>query len=217
MATGFIGRHSMAVLLAVFAGAAAAADIALVGVIGDKAAVISIDGGAPKTIRVGRSHSGISVLAVEGDRATLMIDGKRRTLVRGQHAASGGGVKSDRQRVTLVADARGHFVTDGAINGGSMRFLVDTGATAIAIPAADAVRLGIDYRKGRRVTISTANGQAQAYLVKFDAVRVGEIELANVDGMVVERGLSLALLGMSFLNRVEMQRDSHAMTLIRRF
>lgn len=207
----------MAVLLAVFAGAAAAADIALVGVIGDKAAVISIDGGAPKTIRVGRSHSGISVLAVEGDRATLMIDGKRRTLVRGQHAASGGGVKSDRQRVTLVADARGHFVTDGAINGGSMRFLVDTGATAIAIPAADAVRLGIDYRKGRRVTISTANGQAQAYLVKFDAVRVGEIELANVDGMVVERGLSLALLGMSFLNRVEMQRDSHAMTLIRRF
>ncbi|MGE3677658.1 MAG: TIGR02281 family clan AA aspartic protease [Burkholderiales bacterium] len=207
----------MAVLLAVFAGCAAAADIALVGVIGDKAAVLSIDGGAPKTIRVGRSFSGISVLAVEGDRATLLIDGKRRILVRGQHAASGGGVTSDRQRVTLVADARGHFVTDGAINGGSMRFLVDTGATAIAIPAADALRLGIDYRKGGRVTISTANGQAQAYLVKFDTVRVGEIELANVDGMVVERGLSIALLGMSFLNRVEMQRDSHAMTLIRRF
>ncbi len=207
----------MAVLLAASAGCAAAADIALVGVIGDKAAVISIDGGAPKTIRVGRSHSGIAVLAVEGDRATLMIDGKRRILERGQHAASGGGVKSDRQRVTLVADARGHFVTDGAINGGNMRFLVDTGATAIAIPAADAVRLGIDYRKGRRVTISTANGQAQAYLVKFDTVRVGDIELANVDGMVVERGLSLALLGMSFLNRVEMQRDSQAMTLIRRF
>jgi len=217
MATGFIGRHSIAVLLAVFAGCATAADIALVGVIGDKAAVISIDGGAPKTIRVGRSLSGISVIAVEGDRATLVIDGKRRVLMRGQHAASVGDAKPDRQSVTLAADTRGHFLADGAINGGSIRFLVDTGATAIAIPAGDAVRLGIDYRKGRRVMISTANGQAQAYLVKFDTVRVGGIELANVDGMVVEQGLSLALLGMSFLNRVQMQRDGHAMTLIRRF
>lgn len=207
----------MAVLLAAFAGMAAAADVALVGVIGDKAAVLSIDGGAPKTVRVGQKFSGVTVIAVEGERATLEIDGKRRVLTRGQHAAAGGGDRSGRQRTTLAADMRGHFIADGAINGGPIRFLVDTGATAIAIPAADAQRLGVDYRKGRRVMVSTANGQAAGYLVKFDSVRVGDIELAGVDGMVMEQGLTTALLGMTFLNRVEMQRDGQAMTLIKRF
>lgn len=220
MATGFIERHSMAILLASFAGLAAAADVALVGVIGDKAAVISIDGGGPKTVRVGQQFSGITVISVDGDRAVLLIDGKRRTLSRGQHAASigsSGGEKSGRQRVVLAADPRGHFIAEGAINGGPIRFMVDTGATAIAIPAADAQRLGIDYRKGRRIIISTANGNAPAFLVKFDTVRIGDIELTNVDGMVSEQGLSLALLGMTFLNRVEMQREGQAMTLTRRF
>jgi len=217
MATGFIERHSIALLLLSFTGLVAAADVSLVGVIGDKAAVVSIDGGSPKTIKVGQKFSGVAVISVDGDRATLEIDGKRRVLARGQHASSAAGAKSGRQSVVLAADTRGHFLADGAINGGTIRFLVDTGATAIAIPASDAVRLGIDYRKGRRVTISTANGPAPAFLVKFDTVRIGDIELTNVDGMVSEQGLSIALLGMSFLNRVEMQRDGHAMTLTRRF
>ncbi len=217
MATGFIQRHSIALLLALCTGAACAADVALVGVIGDKAAVISIDGGEPKTVRVGQKFSGVAVISVDGDRATLEIDGKRRTMSRGQHASIAAGTKSGRQSVTLAADTRGHFVADGTINGGAIRFLVDTGATTIAIPAADAQRLGIEYRKGRRVMVTTANGQAPAFLVKFDTVRIGDIELTNVDGMVSEQGLTLALLGMSFLNRVEMQRDGHAMTLTRRF
>ena len=217
MATGFIQQHSIALLLALCTGATCAADVALVGVIGDKAAVISIDGGEPKTVKVGQKFSGIAVISVDGDRATLEIDGKRRTMSRGQHASSGAGTKSGRQSVTLAADTRGHFLADGAINGGPIRFLVDTGATTIAIPAADAQRLGIDYRKGRRVMVTTANGQAPAFLVKFDTVRIGDIELTNVDGMVSEQGLTLALLGMSFLNRVEMQRDGQAMTLTRRF
>lgn len=204
-------------MLALCTGAACAADVALVGVIGDKAAVISIDGGEPKTVRVGQKFSGVAVISVDGDRATLEIDGKRRTMSRGQHASIAAGTKSGRQSVTLAADTRGHFVADGTINGGAIRFLVDTGATTIAIPAADAQRLGIEYRKGRRVMVTTANGQAPAFLVKFDTVRIGDIELTNVDGMVSEQGLTLALLGMSFLNRVEMQRDGHAMTLTRRF
>jgi len=98
-----------------------------------------------------------------------------------------------------------------------MRFILDTGATSIALPAADAVRLGLDYRKGRPATIHTANGPAPAWRVKLDSVRVGGIELQNVDALVLEQGLQVALLGMSFLNRVEMFRSGDSMTLKRRF
>ena len=122
-----------------------------------------------------------------------------------------------RQSVVLAADTRGHFLAEGSINGGSMRFILDTGATAIALPAADAVRLGLDYRKGRPALIQTANGPAPAWRVKLDSVRVGGIELNNVDALVLEQGLDVALLGMTFLNRVDMQRSGETMTLRRRF
>jgi aspartyl protease family protein len=85
------------------------------------------------------------------------------------------------------------------------------------LPANDAVRLGIDYRKGRPGMIHTANGPAPAWRVKLDSVRVGGIVLQNVDALVLEQGLDVALLGMSFLNRVEMFRSGDSMTLKRRF
>ena len=186
------------------------------GVVGDKAAVLSVDGGAPKTVRVGQKFGGVTVVSVEGDRATIELDGKRRVLQRGQHTASAPPADG-RQRTTLAADTRGHFMADGAINGGAMRFLVDTGATLVAIPARDAVRLGIDYRSGRVGTVQTAAGPTRAYAVRFDTVRVGDIQLSAVDGVVIEQGLDVALLGMTFLNRVEMTRDGPMMTLVRRF
>ena len=66
--------------------------------------------------------------------------------------------------------------------------------------------------------MQTANGATAGYLVKLDKVKVGGIELTNVEGVVLEEGLgAVGLLGMSFLNRVEMQRDGQTMTLIRRF
>ena len=98
-----------------------------------------------------------------------------------------------------------------------MRFLVDTGASMVALPGRDAERLGLDYRKGPRGIIQTAGGNAIAYRVKLDRVKVGGIELTNVDGVVLEQGLDIALLGMSFLNRVQMQRDGQSMVLIRRY
>ena len=108
-------------------------------------------------------------------------------------------------------------MSDGAINGNPIRFLVDTGATSVALPASDADRLGIDYRKGRRGISNTAGGPVTVYRVSLDSVRLGGIELRTVDAVVIEQGLDIALLGMSFLNRVEMKRDGATMTLIRRF
>lgn len=216
MPTGFIDRYSSALALLFAVTPAWALDVQLIGTFGDQAAVLSIDGGEPKTVRAGQKFGPVSVISVAKDRATVEIEGKRRTLQRGQHYTSKS-ASDDRQSAVLAADGRGHFHADGAINGGSMRFILDTGATSIALPAADAVRLGLDYRKGRPGTIHTANGPAPAWRVKLDSVRVGGIELQNVDALVLEQGLDVALLGMSFLNRVEMFRSGDSMTLKRRF
>lgn len=195
---------------------ARAADVALIGMLGERAAVFAVDGGEPKAVKVGQKWRGISLLSVERGQATVEIDGKQRVLKIGQHYRTAT-ASSDRQSVTLAADARGHFVSHGSINGNPVRFLVDTGASTVALPAADAQRLGIDYRKGERGFTNTAGGLVPIYRVRFDSVKLGSIELSGVDGIVIEQGLDIALLGMTFLNRVEMKRDGQTMVLIRRF
>ena len=203
------------VLALLSAPPAVAADVALIGTFEAKAAILSIDAGAPKTIKVGQAFGGVTVVSVEKDRVTVDIDGKRRTLVRGQTYSSSG--TSGAQNVTLLAGAGGHVLAEGMVNGGAVRFVVDTGATLVALPGSDASRLGIDYRKGEAGTIQTAAGPTPAYRVKLNTVRIGGIELNNVDGVVIENGLPVALLGMSFLNRVEMKQESGRMTMIRRY
>ena len=198
-------------------GAARAADVALIGVIGNSAAVVAVDGGEPRTIKVGQTRAGVTLVSVEGERATVEFEGKRRVLALGQHYRGASTAVSSGQSVTLAADPRGHFVSEGSINGHTMRFLVDTGATTIALPAADAVRLGINYRQGAAVRTRTAAGEASAFRVTFASVRLGDIELTNVEGIVIEDGLDIALLGMSFLNRLDMRQEGRTMTLIKRF
>ncbi len=198
-------------------GAADAADVNVIGLFPNKAVVV-IDGGAPRVLSVGQKPvEGVTLISTDRESATLNIDGQRKTLRIGQHQA-GPPPTSSSQSATLTADPRGHFLIDGQINGGSVRFLVDTGATTIALSSGDATRLGIDYRKGRPGMMGTANGVATAYALKLDTVRVGDIVLNNVDAAVLEGNpMPFALLGMSFLNRMEMKREGQTMVLIRRF
>jgi aspartyl protease family protein len=209
--------NSIAILLLTLAAApAGATDVNVVGLFGNKA-VVSIDGSPPRTLGVGqKTAEGVTLVAVDRDSATFEVDGKRRTLKMGQ-AYSGRATGSGGQRTVLKADGQGHFIADGQVNGAAIRFLVDTGATLIALPAADARRMGISYANALRGTVSTANGAATAYKVKLDTVRVGEITINNVDAVVLEGGLTLPLLGMSFLNRTEMKREGETMVLVKRF
>ncbi len=201
-------------------GAAISAEVSLNGVVGSKALIV-IDGSKPRWFSVGESSpDGIKLLGVSGDSATIEMGGKRETLVMGQSArlAGGGARASGAQSVTLMADNRGHFVTTGSINGLSVRLLVDTGASLISMSSSEARRLGINYQAGQRAFTSTANGVVPTYRVKLDEVRVGDITLNNVDGMVhVGDTLPIMLLGMSFLNRMEMKRDGEKMVLTKRF
>ncbi|HNC52818.1 MAG TPA: TIGR02281 family clan AA aspartic protease [Accumulibacter sp.] len=191
-------------------------DVGLAGVFPGKA-LLTIDGGAPRTVAVGvRTGEGVRVLAVDSDTATIEADGKKRVLRVGQNVAAQE-TGSAAAKATLTADGSGHFVTTGSINGTSVRFLVDTGATMVSLGAGEAQRIGLDASKGQPAVVNTANGQASAIRVKLDTVRVGEIVLNNVDALVHQQDMPLTLLGMSFLNRMEMQRDGQTMTLRKRY
>jgi aspartyl protease family protein len=204
-----------ALLLAAATSVAGATEISVVGLFPGKA-VLVIDGAAPKTYSVGTQVTeGVRLLAASEDGATVSIQGKRQVIPLGSHVNRVPNAGAD--RITLRADAQGHYITQGQINGGSVRMLVDTGATLISLPAAEALRLGIDYRRGQPAMVSTANGTAPVYRVKLDSVRVGEIVLNQVDAVVQESGLPLILLGMSFLSRTDMDRSGDRLTLSKRF
>jgi len=209
-------RHLLlAVSLVLAALSAQATEIGVVGLFPGKA-VLVVDGGSPRTFSVGASVTfGVKLVAATQSSATLDFNGKRQTVTIGQHAggspASGGG------SVTLNADSRGHFIAEGQINGGMVRMLVDTGASMIALPSQDAVRLGINYKNGRVGYSNTANGMKQVYVITLDTVKVGDIVMHQVEATVHEQGLPIILLGMSFLNRTEMQRNGDTMTLKKRF
>lgn len=196
---------------------AGAASVNVVGLFPGKA-VVSINGGSPRTMTTESEISGIRLLATTQDYATFMIHGKRETLRMGQYlAAQPVSTQSGPVTTMLSANPSGHFTTQGSINGGSITFLVDTGASLVMLSAAEANRLGIRYKEGRPAITNTANGQVPYYRVTLDSVTVGNIQINNVEAGVMETGLGRnVLLGMSFLSRIEMSQSGGNMVLSKR-
>ena len=194
-----------------------AASINVVGLFPGKA-LVSINGGSPKTLSVGqKTPEGVALVSVNNDSAVFDLNGKRSTLRIGQ-AFNAPAADEGANVVTLAADSAGHYITVGAINGKAARFLVDTGATVVAFGTRYADQIGLAYRTGRTASFNTANGVRSAHLVRLDSVRVGSITLDNVEAAVSE-GMNHSddvLLGMSFLGRLSMQRDAQTLRLSRR-
>ncbi len=191
-----------------------ATDVAVVGLFTSKA-VVMVDGAGPKTLGVGQKFGAVTLVSIERGSATFDIEGKRRSIRLGESQVSTRG--SANPTVTLTADERGHHLADGQINGQAIRFVVDTGASLVALSSSDAQRMGINYLGGQQTRMSTANGIARAWRVKLDSVSVGSITLNGVDAVVMENIAMPALLGMSFLNRMDMHRDGQVMTLTKRY
>jgi aspartyl protease family protein len=211
-------RQRMATIIVgmLIAAGVGATDVTVAGLFPNKA-VVQIDGGSLQTLSVGqKTAEGVLLVAVDRDGATFDIQGKRVILGLG-HARMPAS-SSPAASAVIYADTRGHYITDGQVNGVTIRFLVDTGATHIALPASEARRLGLDYQKGQKGMTKTANGNAPVYHVKLDSVRLGNITVYGVDAVVMgSENLSQALLGMSFLNRMDMKRAGDVMTLTQRF
>jgi len=209
----------LALLLAACCSGAWAQSVALQGMLGSKALLI-VGGSPPKSVAPGETHQGVKVISTAGDEAVVEIEGKRVTLRIGDAPASvgGGGGPARGSRVVLTAGSGGHFTPQGSINGKPVQFMVDTGATAVSLGQQDADRLGIDYRNnGRPVNMSTANGVVRGWYIKLSSVRLGEVELYEVDAVISPSPMPYVLLGNSFLSRFQMTRNNQQMVLERRY
>lgn len=220
-------RHLRAVLLSLTGVAvlapppATAQSVALRGVLGSKALLV-IDGGTPRALAAGDSLQDVRVLQVSGDTAEVEIKGRRQTLRLGEAPISLGGRGAAAgdpalgRRVVLKADNRGHFIERGQINGKTMVYMVDTGASSVAIGRSDAERMGLPFLKGQPVMMRTANGDAQGWSLRLDSVRAGDVEVFGVDAVVAPLAMPYVLLGNSFLAHVQMTRQGSEMVLERR-
>lgn len=195
----------------------AATQVNIVGLFSNKAVLI-INGGKPKTLSVGQTSNGVKLLAADSQKATLQIEGKTTQLGMGQAASVGGNASNATTSVTLYANREGHFVADCQINGATLKFLVDTGATTVALNSGDAKFANIDYKRGQPVQVSTANGVVTAYRVTIANLKIGAVTLNQVEASVLEGGSpSIVLLGMSALNRLDMKRHDIALTLTKKY
>lgn len=189
----------------------------IVGLFNGKAVLI-INDGKPKTLSVGQVSDGVKLLAADSKVATLQIEGKTKQLGMGQAVSLGDSSSGANPSVTLYANTQGHFVSECQINGASLKFLLDTGATTVALNSGDAKFANIDYKRGQPVQISTANGVVTAYQVTLASLKVGAITLNQVEASVLEGGSpSIVLLGMSALNRLDMKRQDIALTLTKKY
>jgi aspartyl protease family protein len=196
---------------------ALAVDITVQALFKDKA-MVSIDGTSRLLKKDKPSPEGVKLISADSEKAVLEVDGVQSTYKLGQ-TVLGNYNERDAKQVTLFANEHGMFTTLGSINGVNVRFLVDTGASSVAISAAQARRIGIKYYyEGTPIAVGTASGVAQAYMVTFDRVQVGGIVLNNVRGAVVEgAGPGMALLGTTFLKRLKVENDGKIMTMQQKY
>jgi aspartyl protease family protein len=197
---------------------AAAQQVALSGVASGKA-LVTIDAAAPRFLSLGQSHQGVKLLSLQGEAAVIEINGQRQTLRVGEAPVNLGREKSDAgaQRIVLTADAQGHFMPPGQINGRQVQFMVDTGATQVIMSESDAKRINLKYEQGLKVRVATANGDVVGHQIQLDSVRIGEALVYNVSAIVLPQSMAFVLLGNSFLTRFQMQRTNDQLTLDKRY
>lgn len=206
-------RRLALIALAALPTAVSAQSVQLAGQMGRKALLL-IDG-QTVTLAVGETRSGVTLRALEAGQAQVEWGGRVSTLaVGGAPARVGGGDGGSGGRsIVLSAGPGGHFMSNGAINGRAVRFMVDTGATTVALGQAEARRVGLDLQGAQRVLMQTAGGTVAGHALTLSAVTVGEVTLANVQAVVMPADMPYVLLGNSFLSRFQMQRQNDVMRL----
>lgn len=221
----------LALLAFAQAGAARAAELALSGIVGERA-ILVVDSGPPRLLAVGKSSpEGVRLLSVSGNVAMVEFEGRRQALRLGEQVVrqTGGGagkagvgsITGEQARevlargveITLEADDMGHFLVDGEINGRSVHFLVDTGASFVSIGQSTSQGLGLDLDDKNIIKTQTAGGVAKAWRVTLKSIKIGGLRFDNVDAVVMQADMPKALLGMNILERMEMRRDGKQMRL----
>ena len=212
-----LARAALLMALAL-GGSAQAQQVALTGLSGNRALLV-IDGAAPRFLSPGQSQGNVRLISASGETAVIEVQGQRQTLRVGDAPVSLGAAPPAQgsASVVLTADGQGHFTPSGQINGRSVQFLVDTGATQVILAEAEAKRIGLNYLAGQRLRVTTANGSVAGHGVRLDSVRVGEAVVYDVPAVVLPQPMPFVLLGNSFLSRFQMKRQNDQLTLEKRF
>lgn len=203
---------------AMFSPMALAQAVTLSGMLGNKALLV-VDGGAPKSVAPGESFKGVRVISTQGDIAVLDVGGHRQTLRVGDSPVSVGKPinTATSNRIVLSADAQGHFFTQGLVNARPVQFLVDTGATTIGMSSSDADRIGLQYKQGTTVQVSTANGVVPGWRVRLSSVRLSDVEVHDIEAIITPITMPFVLLGNNYLTRFQMTRNADQLVLEKRY
>jgi aspartyl protease family protein len=207
-------RIFFTILLSFFSsGSYAVEKIDVEGLFSNKA-VLMIDGNR-HILAVGEvSPEGVKVVSADSRGAVLEVDGVKKQFHLG-NTVSTSFAERKKQQETIFVNSAGMYMTFGSINGRSVHFLVDTGASAIAMNAEQAKQLGIRYDKiGVPAGVSTASGFEKAYRVRLKSVSLGKITQTNVEALVIDGNHpGPILLGMTFLGQLNVDHTGTAMTL----
>lgn len=210
-------KRLISLLLIFTLPAMAVEQISIEALITDKA-MVKIDG-VRRLLKLNKpSPEGAVLISANSREAVIELEGERRSYLLGNHINASFS-KPEKLTAKIWRNRAGSYTTVGSINGRTVDFLVDTGASAVALHASDARRLGIPYKlEGRQIAVNTANGRAPAYEITLERVQVGDIILTQVRGFVIEAASpGKALLGMSFLNRVNMENQGPVLLLEKKF
>lgn len=191
--------------------------ITVVGLFADRAVVV-IDGKRRILSAGNPSPEGVTLISADSESALLSFNGHQRTFKLGRKITTIYRPPVERPAVRVFPTGNGMYQIGGNINGFSVRFLIDTGATSVAMNRNEARRLGIDYLvEGEPGRAHTASGVVTTYRVSLESVRIGAIVLRDVVASVIDGNFPRdVLLGNTFLNRVEMRREGDILELRKR-
>lgn len=191
--------------------------IEIAGLLGDKAVLII--NGQQQILQLGETVRGIKLVAVAAEGVTLEIDGRQDYYPLGSAQIGTSYSVSEKISERVYRDGSGMFRTMGSINGYPVNFLIDTGASIVAMNSNEAERLGIQYLlDGQPTMVSTASGNVEAYNIRLENVAIGQIKLSNIEAVVIEGTHPPdILLGMSFLRRLNVKNENEVMMLETRF
>ena len=194
-------------------------NITINGLFKDKV-IVTIDGKQQILKKNKLTPEGVKLIKSNSKEATIEIDGISKVFTLDEKIGNTFKTTSDDEKpysfkksVTIKGDTMGMYKTSGQINGKTVEFLVDTGATLVSMSSGLAEQLKIKYEKGKKVQMMTAKGPSIAYVVELNKVKVGDIELYNITGSVSDDMTGRALLGMSFLGKLDMKREGKYMVL----
>jgi aspartyl protease family protein len=207
--------------LCVTTQALSAVQVNVVGLFTNKV-IVMINGAGPYSLAAGQTKNGVTLVSADSNTAHFLVEGKRQVLGMGQAVSVGTSAATAdgtvNTPVNLYADSEGHFFGQLVINGVTLKYLVDTGATSVAMNSGDAKYAKIDYQQGKKIQVSTANGITSAHLLKLNTIKIGTIVLHNIDVTVLDGGSPpFVLLGMSAQNRLDMKRQGAVLTMTKKY